>query len=209
MIHVAISCHKNADACLSYVHLPCYDKKLLCFLTFIQQIEQEQVHTCIPGQSLIITTQAHSDSSFSTYPNLYTYTGYSKGRGPNISSAMYLVALELHFGLKVFIKGPAVLMVLHRIQNPPSHTPPGILGNEVDWRNHNNILVAPRTVLGIGLLQQCAPELTALCGVDKHELPVLDRKPVVDDHIHPLAELPELQHRKQNLTKLAQGVKRV
>lgn len=51
--------------------------------------------------------------------------------------------------------------------------------------------------LGIGLFQQRTPELGSLCRVDKQQLPVLHRQPVVDYYVHPLAKLPELQDRRR------------
>ena len=47
--------------------------------------------------------------------------------------------------------------------------------------------------LRVGLLQQGAPELVPLFRVDKQQLPILHRQPVIDDDVHPLAELPELK----------------
>lgn len=46
--------------------------------------------------------------------------------------------------------------------------------------------------LGVGLLQQCAPELTALCRVHEEQLPVLGGQPVIHHDVHPLSVLPEL-----------------
>ncbi len=48
-------------------------------------------------------------------------------------------------------------------------------------------------LLGVGLLQQGAPELPPLRRVDEHQLSIFDRQTVVDHHVHPLPELPELQ----------------
>lgn len=48
-------------------------------------------------------------------------------------------------------------------------------------------------LLGVGLFQQRAPELRALCRVDKQQLPILHWQTVIDHHLHPLAKLPELQ----------------
>lgn len=45
--------------------------------------------------------------------------------------------------------------------------------------------------LGIGLLQQGAPELVALRGVQEDQFPPVGREAIVDDHVHPLAVLPE------------------
>lgn len=53
-------------------------------------------------------------------------------------------------------------------------------------------------LLGIGLLQKSAPELSSFCRVDKHQLIVFDWQTVVDHHVHPLAKLPELQTARQN-----------
>lgn len=56
---------------------------------------------------------------------------------------------------------------------------------------------APRSslphLLGVGLLQQRAPELTAFLGVQEEQLPILGGQPVVHHHLHPLAVLPELR----------------
>lgn len=46
--------------------------------------------------------------------------------------------------------------------------------------------------LGVGLLQQSAPELGALRRVHEQELPVLGGQQVIHHHVHPLAELPDL-----------------
>lgn len=54
-------------------------------------------------------------------------------------------------------------------------------------------------LLGVGLLQQCAPELGSLCRVDEQQLPVLHWQPVIDHHLHPLSKLPELQHTHRHL----------
>lgn len=51
--------------------------------------------------------------------------------------------------------------------------------------------------LCVGLLQQRAPELGALGRVHEQQLPVLHRQPVVDHHLHPLAELPELKKKEK------------
>lgn len=48
-------------------------------------------------------------------------------------------------------------------------------------------------LLGIGLLHQRTPELTAGVGVAVDELVVDGGQPVIDDHIHPLAEAPEVE----------------
>ena len=50
-------------------------------------------------------------------------------------------------------------------------------------------------LLGVGLLQQGAPEFPPLSRVDEQQLPVFDRQAVVDHHVHPLPELPELPTR--------------
>jgi len=56
-------------------------------------------------------------------------------------------------------------------------------------------------LLGVGLLQQGAPELPPLRRVDEHQLSVFDRQPVVDHHVHPLPKLPELRtDRTQTVT---------
>lgn len=46
--------------------------------------------------------------------------------------------------------------------------------------------------LGIGLLQQGAPEFSALSGMHKHEFAILCGQPVVHHHVHPLPKLPDL-----------------
>lgn len=51
-------------------------------------------------------------------------------------------------------------------------------------------------LLGIGLLQKSAPELPSFSRVDKQQFVIFDRQPVVDHHVHPLAELPELETRQ-------------
>ena len=48
-------------------------------------------------------------------------------------------------------------------------------------------------VLGIGFLQQSAPELVALLGVSEDQASVDGRQEVVDDHVDPLAEAPEAE----------------
>ena len=50
-------------------------------------------------------------------------------------------------------------------------------------------------VLGVGLLQQGAPELIPLGGLGEHQLVVEGGDAVVDDNIHPVAIAPELQVR--------------
>ena len=57
-------------------------------------------------------------------------------------------------------------------------------------------------LLGVGLFQQRAPELGALHRVDEQQLPVLHRQPIIDHHLHPLAELPELQDRQKETSIL-------
>ena len=47
-------------------------------------------------------------------------------------------------------------------------------------------------LLGIGLLQQRAPEFTAFFGMQEEQLSILGGEPVVHDHLHPLSILPEL-----------------
>lgn len=51
--------------------------------------------------------------------------------------------------------------------------------------------------LGVGFLQQRAPELAALLRVHKDQLPVLGGQPVVHHHVHPLPILPELGERRK------------
>ena len=48
-------------------------------------------------------------------------------------------------------------------------------------------------LLSIGLLHQGTPELIAGAGVAVDELVVDRGQPVVDDHIHPLPEAPEVE----------------
>ena len=50
-------------------------------------------------------------------------------------------------------------------------------------------------VLGVGLLQQGAPELIPLGGLGEHQLVVEGGDAVVNDNIHPVAIAPELQVR--------------
>ena len=50
-------------------------------------------------------------------------------------------------------------------------------------------------VLGVGLLQQGAPELIPLGGLGEHQLVVEGGDAVIDDNIHPVAIAPELQVR--------------
>lgn len=57
-------------------------------------------------------------------------------------------------------------------------------------------------ILGVGLLQQSAPELSTLRRVNEQQLPVLHRQPVVNHHVQPLAELPELQRDSDTLLKI-------
>ena len=47
--------------------------------------------------------------------------------------------------------------------------------------------------LGVGLLQQSAPELVARLGVTEDELALAGGETVVDDHLDPLAEAPEVE----------------
>lgn len=54
------------------------------------------------------------------------------------------------------------------------------------------------TILGVRLLQECTPEFIALSRMDKHQLAVFDRQPVINHHVYPLAELPELQDKSDN-----------
>lgn len=46
--------------------------------------------------------------------------------------------------------------------------------------------------LGVGLLQQSAPELVPLCRLGEHQLVVDGRDAVVNDNINPVAVAPEL-----------------
>lgn len=55
------------------------------------------------------------------------------------------------------------------------------------------MLNGPRVLLGIGLLQQSAPEFVVVLRVTVDELPIDCRQPVIDHHIHPLSEHPELK----------------
>jgi len=48
-------------------------------------------------------------------------------------------------------------------------------------------------VLGVGLLQQGAPELVPLGRLGEHQLVVEGGDAVVDDNVHPVAIAPELQ----------------
>ena len=47
-------------------------------------------------------------------------------------------------------------------------------------------------LLGIGLLQQCAPEFTAFFGMQEEQLSILGGEPVIHDLLLPLSILPEL-----------------
>lgn len=47
--------------------------------------------------------------------------------------------------------------------------------------------------LGIGFLHQSAPELIVVIGVAVHQLSVHRRKPVINHHVYPLTEPPELE----------------
>lgn len=51
--------------------------------------------------------------------------------------------------------------------------------------------------LGVGLLQQGAPELVAFRGAEVDQLVVLSRQQVVYPHLLPLTVLPELQTDRQ------------
>lgn len=51
---------------------------------------------------------------------------------------------------------------------------------------------SPSHLLGIGFLQQSAPEFAAFFRVQKDQLSILGGKPVINDHVHPLSILPEL-----------------
>lgn len=48
-------------------------------------------------------------------------------------------------------------------------------------------------LLGIGLLYQGTPELITRVGVAVDELAVDRGQPVIDDHVHPLPEAPEVE----------------
>lgn len=50
-----------------------------------------------------------------------------------------------------------------------------------------------RGLLGVGLLQQCAPELVVVFGVTVDQFSVDGGQPVVDHHVHPLPKHPELK----------------
>ncbi len=63
-------------------------------------------------------------------------------------------------------------------------------------------------LLGVGLLQQGAPELPPLRRVDEHQLSIFDRQTVVDHHVHPLPELPELQTGRKRERQRDRQVKR-
>lgn len=49
-------------------------------------------------------------------------------------------------------------------------------------------------LLCICLLHQGAPELCSLSWVDEKQLPISDRQPVVNHHIHPVPKLPKLEN---------------
>lgn len=63
---------------------------------------------------------------------------------------------------------------------------------------HEHLFVGGRVLLGVGLLQQSAPELSAFSRVDEQQLAIFDWQLVVDHHVHPLPKLPELQSKKEN-----------
>lgn len=54
-------------------------------------------------------------------------------------------------------------------------------------------LIRVGSLLSVGFLQQGAPELGPLHRVHENKLSVLDGQAVVDDDVHPVTELPELQ----------------
>lgn len=48
-----------------------------------------------------------------------------------------------------------------------------------------------RTILGVSLLHQCAPELVAVVRVAVNQLVVHRRQAVIDHNVHPIAKAPE------------------
>ena len=51
----------------------------------------------------------------------------------------------------------------------------------------------PHDLLSVGLLQQGTPELIVGLRVDKHQSAVVGWKAIVNNHLYPLAVLPELE----------------
>lgn len=49
------------------------------------------------------------------------------------------------------------------------------------------------SLLGVGLLQKCTPELCVVSGVNKHQVVPYTRESVIHHNIQPLVMLPELQ----------------
>lgn len=71
--------------------------------------------------------------------------------------------------------------------------------NGLAYTNTLNAFTYKRSLLSVGFLQQGAPELGPFCRVHENELPVFHGQTVVDDDVHPVAELPELH--EQNNTR--------
>lgn len=57
-------------------------------------------------------------------------------------------------------------------------------------------------VLGVGLLQKCAPELCVVSGVEEHQVVPHTWESVIHHDIQPLVMLPELQ-KKDSLNRTA------
>lgn len=48
-------------------------------------------------------------------------------------------------------------------------------------------------LLGVCLLQQSAPEFVVVTRVDEDQLAIVGREPVINDNVHPLAKVPEME----------------
>ena len=62
--------------------------------------------------------------------------------------------------------------------------------------------------LGVGLLQQGAPEILAMGGVHEYQLVVPSGQPVVHDHVQPVPKLPKLWVARGHLSAYRRSVLR-